>query len=90
MRKYLSTLRNAGEISLGTCHRVLVFAPKRLSLNQSRCSKGLLGRAGEKGPILGKEIKNIICVWPRRLGEDVTPVYKYSGNVNIREGSKLI
>lgn len=46
--------------------------------------------AGEKGPILGKTMKNILCVWPRRLGEDVMPVYKYSGNVNTREGSNLI
>lgn len=88
MRKYLSTLKNAGETSLGMCHGVLAFA--QLSLNCSKCSKGVLGRAGEKGPILGEEMKNIRCVWPRRLGEDVMLVYKYRENVNTGEGSKLI
>lgn len=90
MRKYLSALQNVRETSLGMCHEVLVCAPKRLSLNCGRCGKVSLGRAGGKGPILGKEMKNILCVWPKRLGEDVIPVYKYSGNVNTREGSKLI
>lgn len=47
MRRYLRTLLNAGEASLGMCHRVLVFSPKRVSLNHSRCSTGVLGRAEE-------------------------------------------
>lgn len=45
---------------------------------------------GREEPILGKELKNIICVWPRMLGEDMMPAYKYRGNVNTRQGSKLI
>lgn len=46
------------------------------------------GGPGEKGAILGEEAENTVCVWPRRLGEDAVPVYKYSRNVNIRVGSK--
>lgn len=90
MRKYLRTLLNSGEASLGMCCRVLVFAPKKGEFKSQQVQHRGVGKGRGKVPILGKELKNIICAWPRMLGEDVMPVYKYSRNVNTREGSKLI
>lgn len=82
--------KDSAKCSLGMCHRVLVFTPKKGEFKLQQVQLRGAGKGRGKGPILGKELKNTICFWPRMLGEDVMPVYKYRGNVNTREGSKLI
>lgn len=62
MRKYLKTLLNAGKASLGMCLRVLVVTPKKGELKSQQVQHRGVGKGRGKGLILGKELKNIICL----------------------------
>ena len=67
------------------------LCPQKAEFKSQQVQQRIPGKGRGKGACFRQgDEKYHLCLAKEVGGEDVMPVYKYSGNVNTREGSKLI